>query len=136
MGWTCTKAPNCNVTEYLIQHSGVFRWHSPDFTAKVLRHAMVGSTLYAAVEFTYTDGRRRVWASVTLTERQGAELCWKEMDETMGPNADRCPRSILGLLTPLEPGREGYAAEWRLRAWEHLGGMPKHTAADNLALPL
>ncbi len=79
--------------------------------------AMVGGVLYAAVRNTCGDSPI-VYGLVILTEQRGGEIGFKTMDETCGPNADKCPASILRLLTPLPQwpdGSIGYAAEWRAR---------------------
>ena len=42
---------------------------------------------------------------------------WKEMDESVGPVQDNCPRRIIRKLTPIEemPYANDYSREWRLR---------------------
>ena len=82
---------------------------------KVLKSAMVGSVYYAAVE-THKDGQSPfVWAAVFLTSgkgRDGSVWGYKDMDETMGPCEDKCPASILALLSPTD---DKDANEWRER---------------------
>lgn len=59
------------------------------------------------------DGR--VWALVCLLDfvpHRGFNIGYKDMDESMGPNADRCPQDILDLLTPTD---SQWANEWRDR---------------------
>lgn len=87
---------------------------------KVLKSAMVGSTYYAAVE-TKKEGKAPfVWAAVFLTCGKGSDgTVWgyKDMDETMGPCEDKCPASILALLSPTE---DKMAMEWRNRCRENI----------------
>ena len=65
-------------------------------SGEVLKSAMVGSTYYAAVR----NQKGEVWAAVFLTcgrtKWDGTAWGYKDMDETMGPNEDKCPASILG----------------------------------------
>lgn len=81
-------------------------------SGEVLKSAMVGSTYYAAVR--NKDGK--VWAAVFLTcgrtRHDGTAWGYKDMDESMGPCEDKCPVSILDLLSPTDSQR---ANEWRDR---------------------
>lgn len=86
-------------------------------SGEVLKSAMVGSTYYAAVR--NKDGE--VWAAVFLTcgrtRHDGTAWGYKDMDETMGPNEDKCPASILALLTPTD---SEWANEWRERCRKNI----------------
>ena len=81
-------------------------------SGEVIKSAMVGSTYYAAVR--NKDGL--VWAAVFLTcgrtRHDGTAWGFKDMDETMGPHEDKCPVSILDLLSPTD---SQWANEWRDR---------------------
>lgn len=81
-------------------------------SGKVLKSAMVGSTYYAAVK----NHKGEVWAAVFLTcgrtRHDGTAWGYKDMEETMGPNEDKCPASILALLSPTE---NKWANDWRER---------------------
>ena len=122
MGWSCFHKP-ANVVAEL---QGNLTWESPTFTYRCLRGAFVGLTYYAAVErITKADGKRRVFASVTLVRYHptrwagGVEMCTKGMDESMGPNEDKCPKSILDLLTPVDESSGSYAQGWRDRCYRY-----------------
>ena len=78
-----------------------------------LATATVANVFYAA--WRKPDGN--VVALVVLTKRAGREFGYKAMDETMGPNEARCPKSILDALSPTE---YEYAAEWRRRCHANL----------------
>ena len=105
-------------------------WESKDESGNVvkrvrpIRSAMVGATYYAACRSEFTDGRpAEVWAAVALTDarrnpRDGTEWGYKLMCEEEGPNADRCPASVLRLLTPT---KDEWAREWRDRCRARLG---------------
>lgn len=79
-------------------------------SGKVLKSAMVGSTYYAAVQ----NKKGEVWAAVFLTcgrtRHDGTSWGYKDMDETMGPREDKCPASVLALLTPTDNEN---ANKWR-----------------------
>jgi hypothetical protein len=84
---------------------------------RVLHSALIGmKEYYAAVERIDHKGQREVWAAVILVEigrgRARGTYGYKDMDETVGPYAARCPARILDLLT--DPPNE-LAAEWRFR---------------------
>ena len=83
----------------------------------VLKSAMVGSTYYAAVK----DKNGTVWGAIILTcgrtKWDGTAWGYKDMDETMGPCEDKCPASILALLTPTD---NQTANEWRERCRKNI----------------
>jgi hypothetical protein len=92
-------------------------YERPDHTSKVLRSALVKMRVYyAAVERIETEtGERIVWAAICLVrynprDREGYVFGYKDMDETMGPCVQDCPKAILDLLTPTD---HHYAVEWR-----------------------
>ena len=66
-------------------------------------------TFYGAVR--HPDGR--VFGLVVLGEQHGREFAWKDMDETMGPNAVGVSAEVLDALTDTD---SQYALEWRKRA--------------------
>lgn len=127
MGWTSTHKPKGQkLTEFFINH-GTLRW-TPDgihpYTYKVLDSAFVNLTeYYAAVEQVHNEtGERRVWAAVFMIklfkeDNYGHNICYKDMDESMGPNISRCPERVLKLLTPT---KYEHANEWRARCWAHI----------------
>lgn len=98
-------------------------WRTKDESGKVissgevLKSAMVGSTYYAAVR--NKDGK--VWAAVFLTcgRTKFDNTAWgyKDMDETMGPNEDKCPASVLAMLSPTD---DADALEWRERCRKNI----------------
>lgn len=69
------------------------------------------------------DGKIRAWVflvSIRKTKgRSGLEFGYKDMDESMGPCATRCPARILARLSPVEecyaPGSNSleWATKWR-----------------------
>lgn len=122
MGWTEThKNKGETMTEFFV-NSGVLSWKG-NTTAqyKVLNSAFVKlSTFYAAVErIDNESGNRDVFAVIILVKmfnnkpnRSGIyrgmgggpdyNICYKDMDETVGPCECECPERILKLLTPTD----------------------------------
>ena len=108
-----------------------------DYKCEVLKSAMVGSVYYAAlkktVDFRGEDGKTEhhetTSAVVCLTEGNsrwdGYNFGVKEMDESCGPNASKCPNSILDLLD--EPCNT-WAREWRTRCREFNASKRKRVA--------
>jgi hypothetical protein len=92
-----------------------------------------GGAFYAAVRTNEGPDAGRVWAFVALVHWTGGyhNFGYKDMDETMGPNAAECPAHVLAKLTAL-PGTGCHqgplnrwescstctAREWREACWE------------------
>jgi len=118
MGWTFYEKP-LNVKGDLDRS---LTWTSDSGARRVLDSAIVNRTeYYAAVEYVKPDGERHVWCAVFLLKflpkaRDGYTFGYKDMDETCGPNAWRCPVRILDLLTETD---NGYANGWRAKCREY-----------------
>lgn len=94
---------------------------------------------YAAVRANEGPEAGQVWAFVALVHWVGGyyNFGYKDMDETMGPNASECPARVLDLLAPLgecptpHPHREHdycgtcAAREWRSRCREVAGNRAR-----------
>lgn len=119
-----------------------------------------GGAVYMAVrhETTSEHGAYKagdVFAVVVLTHyspNRWDNFWYKDMDESMGPNEDSCPRKILDLLTPLDdlygppfigPRRQygsvpgEHARNWRARCEANLArkaARPKVKAGDTIIL--
>lgn len=116
-------------------------WKTHEVIGKyeLLKSAMVGSTHYAAVRKTIfateTDPENvKVFAAITLTRIDNKDyynFAYKDMDETMGPCEDKCPKTILDLLTPTE---YEYAKEWRKRCYENLKKKKDPNTLTNLPI--
>lgn len=79
----------------------------------VLKSTMVGTTYYGAVKYLNRQGKEVVFGLVCLTRVDNKDyynFSYKDMDETMGPYAYDCPKSIIKLLTPTD---NEFALKWR-----------------------
>lgn len=127
MGWTSYHAT------YYDRHGKVDRKKEVESAFSdgysVVKSAMVGSVYYGAIR--HGDD---VFGLVVLTSTNARDydnFSYKMMDETDGPYYNRCPKSILDLLTPTD---SEFANQWRARCRENL---KKPTKAQRLnALPL
>lgn len=126
MGWThCFdgRRKSDGTVDRRFECDSLCTWSTKDETGKVvssgevLKSAMVGSTYYAAVR--NKDGK--VWAAVILTcgrhKFDGSIWGYKPLDETMGPYEDKCPASVLALLSPTE---DKDALDWRERCRKNI----------------
>jgi len=127
MGWTCTHKPD-NIKDHLDQG---MTWDTDTHSMCVLESALKNFTeYYAAVERTdKATGETMVFAAITLVtyHNKGSEVCFKDMDESAGPNAVKCPLSILKLLTPLPEDDTSYAAKWRESCYASIEASKKIT---------
>ena len=141
MGWTGvfnypTKADGKPDIKKFLDDS--FHWESETNKFSVLKSSMVSSTYYAAIQKEPKDGSpSSVFAVVTKTSYSSAsgELCYKDMGEDEGPCEDKCPASILKLLTPTD---NEFANGWRERCQANIDikkAMSKNTYSLN-KLPL
>ena len=132
MGWTCAFKPKGQSLVEFFKKEGVLGWDSPHVQQRVLDTAFVNlSEFYAAVESVNLQTQeKQVFALVILvrmfnsTSSYNYNICWKEMDEDMGPYYYNCPKRILDLLTPTSNQN---ALEWRRKCRERLdkrGQMP------------
>src|SRR3546814_17645091 len=65
----------------------------------------------------------------TPRARDGYIFAYKDMDETVGPCASKCPASILSLLTPTE---SQWANAWRARCRTVIAARSTDTAKPQL----
>ncbi len=120
MGWTFThRDPGRPVAEFLREEFG----HDNDrYAGRVLDCAVVDlSEAYLALEHVdKTLGTREVAGVVCLIRFVRAaeyNFGYKEMSETEGPGASRCPKRILDLLTPTD---NASALQWRGRCRDRI----------------
>lgn len=119
MGWICEyERFDGSFPEWMEQNED---WFLPK------NHAYVGKPHFAAAScgtggntVCYRAVRNletgETWALIILLRKEDGAVCYKDMDETMGPAESECPNRILDLLTPTE---HEYAQEWRARCRRH-----------------
>jgi hypothetical protein len=123
MGWTSYNATNYKngKIDRVKEVEDQLKW-GEDCPNKytVLKSALVGSTVYSAIERTHKEtGERQVFATIFLTSTNMKDyynFSYKDMDETCGPNESKCPLSILKLLTPIN---QEWANSWRERCYKY-----------------
>lgn len=128
MGWTCFNLYNGEKTADVIKREFEqtrIEGQRAGFGFEYM--ATRGSTVYAimwrdSMAADFKPEQRAYFGMVFLTARkvQGGficpttEFCYKDMDESMGPNAYDAPKKMLDLLDKLAPNPEGqYATKWR-----------------------
>lgn len=119
MGWTSYHLDDTTPKGRKAELDAMNTWSKDGKRARVLRSAMIGSTYYAAIEWTDAE-KREVWAAVYLTRIDNSDyfnFAYKDMSEDMGPYECKAPAAILDLLTPTS---NEYAQEWRRRCRENL----------------
>lgn len=127
MGWTSYHATYYDTHGKIDRKKEIESQFSDGYS--VVKSAMVGSVYYGAIR--HGDD---VFGLVVLTSTNARDYYnfgYKMMDETEGPYYNRCPKSILDLLTPTD---SEFANRWRARCRENLS---KPTKAQRLnALPI
>jgi hypothetical protein len=80
-----------------------------------------GATVYAVMwRENISEGIGRYYfGAIFLTRRNRGEFGYKDMDESMGPNASDAPLKMVDLLDRLAPNPGGYAAKWRAAVREY-----------------
>lgn len=113
---------------------------------KILKSSMKGTVYYAAVtdlvKYVGKDengnnkydpipeDEREVWAAVFLTRtEEGKYFYYKDMDETMDPCEDHCPKCVLDLLSETD---NKSALNWRRRCWKNIKKSNKLSKLDRL----
>lgn len=119
MGWTFTHRE---------KGTSNLDWFRDEFTGgggEIIDMATKGGTAYGA----YRTRTGEVRALVILTRwvpKDYYNFGYKDMDESMGPGDDDCPKRIFDLLTPLTDDDNDWSAEWRARVEKRLN-RPKVT---------
>lgn len=112
MGWTAYKA--IHYKNGKIDRKGECDYiFSRETKYELVKSVMVGTVYYAAVRNIDTG---EVWAAVFLTQVDGDEFAYKDMDETVIPCYYDCPNSILNLLTSTDNEHSNY---WREKCREN-----------------
>lgn len=136
MGWDYTHATHYTRTGAINRKAELderFNWSNETQKVEVIRSCMVGGTYYAAVKITILSTQEeKTIAAVALTHTDNKDYFnfgVKTMDEAMGPCEDRCPASILSLLSPTD---SEYANNWRERCRANIEKKKDPHALKNL----
>ena len=138
MGWDYTHATHYTANGTIDRKAEVdehFNWSSPKTEVSIVKSCMVGSTYYAALRVTDNEtGNVEITAEVVLTHTDSREYFnfgMKAISEDMGPAEDRCPTSILKLLSPTD---NTYAIDWRDRCRKNIEKKKNPHALKNLPI--
>jgi len=113
MGWMFSPAwpTRKHLITQLTERNGV----------ETLRHCCTGNNLWCVHRL--SNGVKFICLYMMQKHKIDGEVCWgyKDIDESMGPNAITCPVSYLEMCTAPE-GPYGY--EWRQRVYAEKGALP------------
>lgn len=122
MGWISYRANyyNGKGVDKKRECDELFTSDTEDCKSKVIKSSMVGNTYYGAVETVGKDGNKNIVGVVCLTSVDNQDyfnFSYKDMDETCGPYAYDCPKSILDVLSDTD---NECALEWRRKCREKI----------------
>lgn len=113
MGWDGTFMDCPNGKDRIKKVTEHYTWENDHVKVTLLDAALVGTTVYAAVEVIEKETmERNVRASVILTSYDKRDRCFleKHIGEESGPHQYKCPKRILDMLTPID---SDWANDWR-----------------------
>ena len=119
MGWTETHYPKGMKFIDFVKEE--FEYYNKKRKLTILDAALLKRREgYVACEAINKETGERIVFAVAMMIRWHKgyyNICYKDMDESMGPNISNCPERILKLLTPT---KYEYAIEWRKRCWDNI----------------
>lgn len=102
--------------------------------SRLQQMSMKSSTAAEAYALFEEKGTGRNWAAVVLSKSiLGKEMNYAVIPESSNPPYLKCSKTILRKLTPLEPGEDPGAEEWRRKCWEEI--ERKESPSSFKALP-
>ena len=138
MGWDYTHATHYTAKGTIDRKAEIdehFNWSSDKTAVEVVKSCMVGSTYYAALRVTDKEtGSIETTAEVVLTHTDSREYFnfgMKAISEDLGPAEDRCPASILKLLSPTD---NEYAIDWRERCQKNIEAKKRPHSLSKLPI--
>lgn len=118
MGWTCLHYPKG--TKFIDFCREEFNSENDRVKFEVLDAALVGRTQgFVALKRTLKETNESIVFALVLAitwHNEYENMCFKEMDEEMGPYYYKCPKRILKLLSPTD-NKE--ALKWRQKVLEY-----------------
>lgn len=121
MGWLFHPAPAARYHDRNAEIDRIFTSSNPELVNyEILQRSWNGNTCYVACKITnYEKARSEVVGFVILTKSymEDGTRWWgyKDMDENMGPNESKAPKSLIAKLSPTT---NEYALAWRKRCLE------------------
>ena len=115
MGWTYTDNPHKSVDDFFHAY-----WTKPDKNGYCPYIPQGKGVLKNCREYylpIYDTIEKRYFmfvALVDLSKRNGYDIGFKDMDESMGPGYYSCPERLLAIVEQTPPENE-WAAEWRMK---------------------
>lgn len=114
MGWTSKDYTDAKHTSFTLEHAKRFmneEYNTSGYSVlkcslKKAKDKYHKNIIYSAIK----HPKDHVFGMVVLIEIANDEIYWKEMDETMGPSQEECPKEIIGMLSETE---YEYAIKWR-----------------------
>lgn len=137
MGWTSYHADfyKNGKVDRKAECDKVYSFENDGQKSVVLKSSVVGSTYYAAVQYTNKDkNETTVYGAVCLTQIDNNDyfnFAYKDMTEFYGPCECKCPVSILKMLSDTD---NEYAIEWRKRCREYHENKSKKTWLDKVEI--
>lgn len=122
MGWSFTRAEHYKRNGSVDRKAEVddlYTWESDQQKVSVVKSRMIGSDYYAAIKIEdHEKGKITVEAVMCLTAGKDPNYPWFNFGYKSIPHTDddRCPLSIIKLLSPAEDEKE---TEWRKRCYEY-----------------
>ncbi len=128
MGWTSTYAPEKPGTDELNRIAD--RELQGEHIKILDRSAWLNwnSHRYSLVEITEPGKERLLCIAVTVVEYRDNQVCWKTMDDSMGPYMYDCPTRLVKKANKT-PTRNETAAKWRAKV---LAEADKKSRTDKL----
>ena len=118
MGWTSfLDNPGLKASDILTRE--LTGTNENGATWEFVDHATKGRIFYAICKFTAPNNAPVFYGVVCLFTRKKGEFAYKDMTETCGPNADRCPVRLIDMLdqlAPIDPAVMTQSGQWA-RGW-------------------
>ena len=120
MGWTSfADMPGMTPAQILTRELNGTNDNGANWT--IVDHATKPGEFYAVCRFTAPGNDPIFYGMVCLFKRskKTGEFSYKDMTETCGPNADRCPVRLVDMLdklAPIDPADMRQSAQWA-RGW-------------------
>ena len=115
MGWSCERFNKYFDKETDIIERAIGIGQDDGRERSIAAKGRYGNTYYYAIRYK-PEGQDNfiVFGLVVLTSKRDGEICYKFVDETMGPCNYNAPQKVLNVLTDTD---SDYANKWRDDCW-------------------